>query len=106
MKYRVILLTIVMLLMTCGKDDEEDTWTNTYGGSGDEIGYSVQQTSDRGFIFAGRTSSFGAGSHDICLVKTDEAGYYEWSRMFGGSSYDVDHSVQQTTDGELYGVKS
>jgi hypothetical protein len=37
-------------------------WAKTYGGSDLDFAYSIQQTSDGGYIVAGGTSSFGAGS--------------------------------------------
>jgi hypothetical protein len=49
-------------------------WAKTYGGTGDDWARSVQQTSDGGYIVAGRTSSFGAGGSDIFLIKTDANG--------------------------------
>jgi len=49
-------------------------WQRTFGGSGSDIAYSVQQTKDGGFILAGRTDSFGAGGRDAYLVKTDASG--------------------------------
>jgi hypothetical protein len=80
-------------------DSSGDTlWTRTYGGSSEDCGWSVQQTSDGGFIAAGYTHSFGAGGKDVYLVKTDPAGDTLWTRTYGGSRYDQGYSVQQTSD--------
>ena len=74
-------------------------WARTYGGSYTEIGEEVVQTIDGGYLIAGNTWSFGAGLWDIYLVKTDSAGYVEWSRTYGGSNHDWTMAVQQTSDG-------
>lgn len=56
-------------------DANGDTlWTNTYGGTGEEIIHSVQQTSDNGYVMAGKTNSYGAGDFDMFLLKTDATG--------------------------------
>ncbi len=81
-------------------DSVGDTiWTKTYGGLGWDVGRSVQQTLDSGYIIVGETTNFGVGSADIYLVKTNSGGDTIWTKTYGGVLYDRGYSVQQTTDG-------
>jgi hypothetical protein len=74
-------------------------WTRTYGGSDHDEGYSVQQTTDGGYVIAGYTCSYGSGNADVYLIKTDASGDTLWTRTYGGTSWAAGSSVQQTLDG-------
>jgi hypothetical protein len=73
-------------------------WNQTYGGSGDDEAGCVIQTSDQGYALAGYTTSFGAGSYDSWLVKTDSSGSMMWNQTYGGSGDDEAGCVIQTSD--------
>jgi len=77
----------------------DTTWTRTCGTTADDLGYSVRQTSDRGYIVAGYTSSSGADSDDVYLVKTNASGDSLWTRTYGGTGTDWGYSVGQTSNG-------
>jgi hypothetical protein len=90
------LLTLVIPLSSNAQLDFE----KTYGGFPNDFGYSVQQTSDGGYIIVGRTDSFGAGLDDVYLIKTDSLGDTLWTKTYGGVMNDFGgNSVQQTSDG-------
>jgi hypothetical protein len=73
-------------------------WTKTYGGVQWDYGYSIEQTFDGGYIIAGFTHSFGAGSADAYLIKTDSLGDTLWTKTYGGADYDEAWSVDQLSD--------
>jgi len=69
------------------------------GGGYTEVGSAVQRTTDGGYIVAGGTKSFGAGSNDVYLIKTDTNGALLWTKTYGGVGIDYGHAVRQTADG-------
>lgn len=92
----ILLLTLCPLRLIAQAPDT--LWTKTYGGVDPDIGLSVQQTSDNGYIVTGWTRSFGAGGADIYLIKADSLGDTLWTRTYGGILDDHGLSVQQTFD--------
>lgn len=76
-------------------------WTKTYGGGNADWGRSVAQTPDGGYILAGYTNSFGAGSDDIYLVRTDAAGDTLWTKTYGGVDYDRASSLELAGTGYI-----
>ncbi len=95
--FRDSLYGDVYLIKTNASGDT--AWTKTYGGTNVDVGWSVQQTSDGGYIVAGQTASFGAGYTDVYLIKTNASGDTTWTRTYGATYNDLGYSVQQTSDG-------
>jgi hypothetical protein len=71
-------------------------WTTVSGGPSDDIADSVQQTSDGGYIVAGRTAVAGVAS--IFLQKYDNSGTLQWTKAVGVGQFQPT-SVQQAFDG-------
>jgi hypothetical protein len=79
--------------------DGQEQWHQTHGIAYNEnVGRSIQQTSDGGYIIAGYT---GYTYHiDGYLIKTDELGNVSWATVLGNFNYyDNLQSATQTTDG-------
>jgi len=73
-------------------------WFKHYGGSSTDIAYSVQQTSEGGYIVAGYTKSFTHGNADFALYKLNSSGNKTWFKHYGGTLIDRGWSVHQTSD--------
>src|SRR5579872_4848535 len=81
-------------------------WEKCFGGSGDDYANWIIQTSDGGYIFAGKTSSsdgdvfgFHGGEFDAWIVKLNASGVFQWQKCFGGSDYDQANHITATRDG-------
>jgi hypothetical protein len=82
-------------------------WEKCYGGSGNEEGMSLVQTSDGGFVFTGCADSPDGdlsgiplhGDDDAWLVKINPAGVIEWQELLGGSHMDFANQLIRTLDG-------
>jgi len=80
-------------------------WQKTYGGTSYDEAYSTQQTSDGGYIVAGRSISsngdiFGNhGGDDFWVLKINSIGSIQWKKSLGGSFNDGARRIQETSDG-------
>ncbi|MBN4062184.1 hypothetical protein JYU20_03195, partial [Bacteroidales bacterium AH-315-I05] len=88
------------------KTDSSGTveWTRYIGSNSGDVGYSVEQTSDGGYILTGDCTSGNIGCQgngSIFLIKTDSNGIVQWSEHFevGGSVANRGRDVHQTADG-------
>lgn len=71
-----------------------------FGGKENDWAYSVQQTSDGGYLIGGWTlSNVGNRLDDAFLLKTDGFGNKLWENYYGGGDIEDTRSSQQTSDG-------
>ncbi len=92
------------------KTDAEGTllWSRTYGGSKDDRGQAVIQTTDGGYAITGYAmSDDGDGSnnegfHDNWVLKLDSQGVIEWEQSFGFSGHDHSYDIVESEDGGLF----
>lgn len=92
--------------IAAGRSGFTRKWETILDGSNDEEAFSVNPTSDNGYIVAGYTKSNDGdvedthnGAEDAWIVKLDSRGNKEWDKCVGGSGSEYAYSVQQTTDG-------
>jgi len=102
LRKRFLLITVLSVLLCVSlvfSVEASSMWSQTYGGTDGDYGYSVVQTSDGGYAIAGTTFSYGAGGADFWLVKTDASGTAQWNQTYGGTNIDKGYSVVETSDG-------
>ncbi|MCF8409373.1 MAG: T9SS type A sorting domain-containing protein [Crocinitomicaceae bacterium] len=88
-------------------------WQKCYGGSYNEYGSDIQQTSDGGYIVCGWTNSIDGdvlGFHgspawenypynDYFILKISNSGSIQWKKCLGGNRDEKAYAIKQTTDG-------
>jgi hypothetical protein len=89
-------------------------WDKRFGGTRNDLLYSLQQTTDGGYILGGYSGSGiggdktqalwdtfipGLDMEDYWILKIDSQGNKEWDKGFGGFKTDVCQTIQQTSDG-------
>lgn len=96
-KYSLLFIGI-MFAKSSFAVTSDTLWTRTYGGANEDRGYAVRQTYDGGFIIAGYTSSFGAGTYDVYLIRTDSIGDTLWTKTYGYPNWDWALSIENVSD--------
>ncbi|NJD77443.1 MAG: hypothetical protein FIB08_10180 [Candidatus Methanoperedens sp.] len=76
-----------------------ELWNRSFGGKESESFSTVVQESDGGFLISGTTNSFGAGSQDCWVVRTDPDGNEQWNRTFGGKDSKYACIIKKASDG-------
>lgn len=76
----------------------DTVWTKTYGGTSDDFGNAIRETSDGGYILAGRSKSFGPGSENFWIVRIDSQGTKLWDASYGGTTSQQANGIVETYD--------
>ena len=99
----ILLFFGIVIIPSTAQDREKPVlptskgWMKIFGGTGDDYGYSVQQTIDGGYILAGETGSVDMHG-EIWVIKTDENGNKVWDKTLGGVNQDYNPNIKQTND--------
>ncbi len=82
-------------------------WQKALGGGSEDVGRSVQATTDGGYIITGSTKSNNGdvrgnhGGQDVWVVKLSSSGAVQWQKAMGGTADDFSNSIQSTADGSF-----
>jgi uncharacterized delta-60 repeat protein len=75
-------------------------WQKTYGGGGEDVAFSIQTSSDGGYVVAGATESL-PGDYDFWILKLDPSGNIQWQKIYGETAFEEAVSVQQISNGRI-----
>lgn len=90
------LLALCPLLLIAQVPDT--VWTKMYGGAQEDVAYSVQQTSDQGYIITGASCPTPITLKEVYVIKTDINGDTLWTITYGGPDDDRGSAIQCTQD--------
>ncbi len=107
MKNLYLSLLVIFLGSYLQAQDPSIIWQKTIGGNTMDVVYSLQQTSDGGYILGGYSNSNASGEKsensrggiDAWIVKMDASGNLMWDKTYGGSGDDFLTSIKETLDG-------
>lgn len=101
----ILLFTLICNLQFALAQAPAIEWQKALGGGSTELGGTIDQTADGGYIVVGQTLSTdgdvlgNVGGYSYWVVKINNLGVLQWQKTFGGSGEDFAQSVQQTNDG-------
>lgn len=99
MKRHVVWMILLSIAVLGARLAGSEHWAKTYGGSEFDLGCSIRETWDGGWVVAGSTASLGEGENDIWVLKLDSDGEIAWQKTYGGSGNDYANCIELTMDG-------
>ncbi len=80
----------------------EKVWDITLGGKKPDYANDIIETSDKGLVVCGMTSSYGDGYKSIWVAKMDSSGLDIWDNTYRINQWDVGTSLVEGLDGYIY----
>lgn len=97
------IIYLILILWCCNASAQNIIFQKKYGSTASpgnsDLGESVQQTADGGYAIAGYSDSFGNGTFDFYLIKTNNIGDTIWTKVYGTINEDAAYEIQETVDG-------
>ncbi len=88
-----ITLIIIVLLIPVVLSAYDSLWIKTYGGSGVDEAYSIEQTADTGYIVT------GSKDNQLWILKLDRYGDTLWTKIYSGQSISVGYDIVEINNG-------
>ncbi|AJC71708.1 hypothetical protein X802_05650 [Thermococcus guaymasensis DSM 11113] len=76
-------------------------WSRTYGGLMYDHANAVTVAPNGDIVLAGDTASFGAGSHDVWVLRLDRGGNVKWQKTYGGPGWEEAKAVLIAPNGDI-----
>jgi hypothetical protein len=95
MRTSILLVAAMEAVAASSQTPPPIEWQHRYGGTGNDVGYSISRTSDGGYLGCSATQSSDGtvtghhGGADIWLVKMDAVGNLEWEHCYGGTGSEM-----------------
>ncbi len=91
-------LLLLVSLVACLQGNAQG-WEIYFGGSNDDLGQSILQTQDHGYVGVGSSESSGAGNnYKAYVIRTDVDGSEIWSNIYDDGFITHGYSITETPD--------
>ena len=99
---RITITALIIMALSASVSRAQDQWAKAYGGGKMDGAFSLKETSDGSYIWAGFTASFNGSptnDYNAWIGKIDGIGNLIWEQEYGGNKYDWLACIQEVSGG-------